>query len=419
MSENKKTLSFITTIGEVITPLIFILAGGAAWSYFKITAPVMELSTPIRETSIVEVQKADITDRRTVITVMGTVVAAREVTLKAQVSGVVQSVSDHFIPGGIVSKGSELIKLDPSDYEVSLEKAKSSLEDAKASLDIERGSQNIAREELTLLSDLSDAKISHTDLALRRPQLQQAKAEVTSAKADLKQAQLNLERAVVKAPFNAMVISRDVNIGSYVGSQESLVTLVGIDEFWVEAVVPLDQLPLIDLNYPGGSPVVIRSQSGDGKWRGTVVKVAGKLNDSSRMATVIVSVKDPLGMNGVSTATDPLLVNDYVYADITGCELTDVIELPRSALQDNNTVWVKDKDSLNIREVTLAWKNSDRIYLAGGVEPGEDVVLSSLSTPVQGMSIMTSDEQNSERAVEVSAEPAAADSIKKEKRDVR
>ena len=373
-----------------MVPMMLILAGGVAWSYFKATAPVMERITPQRQVTVVDVQTVRQGNAATVVSAMGTVVAARQVTLKAQVAGAVRSVSARFIPGGLIAKGAKLLSLDPSDYQVAVKKAQSALKNAQAALAIEQGSQNIAREELHLLSELSGEAITQTDLALRKPHLAQAQANIASAEADLRQAMLNLNRTKVCAPFNAMIIERNVNVGAYVGAQENLATIVGTDEFWVEAVVSLDQLSLIDLDHPSGCPAAIRSQSGGGNRPGRVIQVAGKLNESSRMATVIVAVKNPLG-----TAENPssarLMIDDYVDVDITGRALKDVIELPRAALKDGNTVWVNRDNALDIRDVALAWKNADKVYLKSGVASGEQVVVSSLSTPVQGMSLKTVD----------------------------
>ncbi|BBO84201.1 RND superfamily efflux pump MFP component [Desulfosarcina ovata subsp. sediminis] len=391
MSENKANSSFPAKVGKALVPLVLIIAGGAAWSYFKTTAPVMQRSTPQRKVAVVDVQTASLGNARAVVSAMGTVVAAREVTLKAQVSGVVQSVADAYVPGGRIAKGAELLSLDPADYQVAVKKAQSTLADAKAALAIEQGSQNIAREELRLLSELSAETVAETDLALRKPQLQQAQATVASAEADLRQAMLDLNRTVVRAPFNAMIVERDVNVGTYVGEQESLATLVGTDTFWVEAVVSLEQLALIDLNHPGGCPVTIRSQAGQGQWAGKVVQVAGKLNDSSRMATVIIAVQNPLGTMA-KPAASRLMIDDYVYADITGRELNDVIELPRAALQDDDTVWINSDNTLDIRKVTLAWKSTDKVYIKSGLTAGEQVVMSNLATPVQGMALKRVDD---------------------------
>ena len=154
-SENKPDTSFWMKAGKAMVPLALIIAGGVAWSYFKASAPVMQRLKPERKVAVVEVRTASRGDARTVVSAMGTVVAAREVTLKAQVSGVVKSAAKAYIPGGRIDKGAELLTLDPADYQVAVKKAQSALATAQAALAIEQGSQNIAREELRLLVEQS------------------------------------------------------------------------------------------------------------------------------------------------------------------------------------------------------------------------------------------------------------------------
>lgn len=384
----RKELTFFGKILRALLPLLLILGGGAAWSYFKTTAPVMEKARPQRAVTTVETMAAGLSDVRVRIRAMGTVTGARSVTLKAQVAGEVLSVSDHFMPGSLVKKGETLVNLDPADYDVSVRKAQSALAEARAALAIEEGSQTIAREELRLLTQISTDRVDQTDLALRKPQLAQAQAGIASARADLDQARLNLKRTVITAPFNAMILERSVNEGAYVGAQTELVTLVGTDTFWVEAMVPLDQLAFMDMNRPGGSPARITSQTGPGTWEGRVIQVTGQVNDTGRMATVILAVQNPLGTRDHPAAT-PLMLSDYVRVAITGKTLEGVVALPRSALQDNNTLWINRDNRLDIRKVSPAWKDEDQVYLASGVAPGEEIITTGLAVPVQGMPLKT------------------------------
>ncbi len=392
MFERRKK-SIYPKLVKVIFPIILVAIGGVAWAYFKATAPTFDRKPPQRQVRIVEVKTVDSSEARTYISAMGTVVPSKEITLKSRVSGAVTKTAQEFVPGGHITKGSVIITLDQSDHKIDIRKAESALENAKASLAIEQGSQNIAREELRLLSESSSEAIPQTDLALRKPQLQQAMASVTSAEADLRQARLDLDRTMIKAPFNALIIDRNVNIGTYVSAGETVATIVGTDEYWIEAVVPLDKLHMIDLDYEGGCPVTVTSQSGTGKWEGRVVRVAGKLNESSRMATVIVGVSDPLGY-GNNNPAPRLMIDDYVNVEITGRVMSDIIEIPRSALRDGDTVWVCRNDSLDIRPVTVVWKSSDKVFITSGVISGEDVVLSDLSAPVQGMALKINETMN-------------------------
>ena len=104
------------------------------------------------------------------------------------------------------------------------------------------------------------------------------------------------------------------------------------------------------------------------------------------MATVILSVSDPLGLKADDPAS-PLIIDDYVFVEIAGRELSGVIELPRSSLQDGDTVWVCNDNTLDIRPVTLAWKNTDNVYIKSGLSPGNQIVTSEIASPVQGMAL--------------------------------
>ncbi len=389
----KRKKSIYPILVKLLLPIIILAIGGVALAYFKATAPTFTRKPPQRQVRLVEVQKVDRTAARTYINAMGTVVPSREVTLKSRVSGSVVKSADAFVPGGHITKDSVILTLDQSDHIIDIEKAESSLENAKASLAIEQGSQVIAREELRLLSESSSEEIPETDLILRKPQLKQAMAAVTSAEADLHQARLDLDRTMIKAPFNALIIDRNVNIGTYVSPGETVATIVGTDEYWVEAVVPLDKVNMIDLEHDCGCPVTVTSQSGNGTWEGRVVRVAGKLNETSRMATVIVGVSDPLGYDS-KKGGPRLMIDDYVNVEITGRIMSDIIEIPRTALRDGDTVWICSNDSLDIRPVEVVWKSKDKVYIKSGINIGENLVISDLSAPVKGMALKINETAN-------------------------
>ena len=71
--------------------------------------------------------------------------------------------------------------------------------------------------------------------------------------------------------------------------------------------------------------------------------------------------------------------------------LRSVMALPRTAIKDDNTVWVNQNNTLDIRKVTLAWKDETNVYIQKGISPGDQVVVSDLSTPVQGMALKSAD----------------------------
>ena len=374
-------------LGTVIA--VGLLASGVfAYSHFMENKPQMKRARPTAKPTVVDVASARIGQAQVVVKAMGSVVPSREVSLKARVSGQVMELSPNFTPGGRVSKGEKLIQLDRDDYLIALKKAKSALDKAQADLKIEQGSQEIARAELKLMRQASKNPVQETALALRKPQLEQAKAGVASARADLEQARLNLNRTEIKAPFNGLITKRQVVPGSQVNSQDAVGTIVCTDEYWIEAVVPLDRLRRLGLNQPGGRPVEIRSLGDGAVWSGRTLRSTGVLNAESRMAAVIIAVPDPLGLKSES-ARPALMLDDYVSVSIQGRIIDHVIELPRSALRDDGSVWVLTGGKLEVRRVELAWKENDRVFVSAGLEPGESIVTSDLAVSAPGMKLTT------------------------------
>jgi RND family efflux transporter MFP subunit len=390
MNSPTKSRKALSIIFRIVLPLAIIAAGAAIAWHYKANKPVVQRKPPVQQKTLVETVLARPSLARVVVSGMGTVVPARETVLRPQVNGNVVFMSEGFTPGGIVQKGDELMRIDPDDYRIALEKRQSELQKAKADLALEQGRQEIARREIDLLRQASPEDVSGTELALRKPQLEQALADVALAEADLAQARLDLERTIIYAPFNALVLERNVNLGALVGLDYALTTLVGTDEYWIEATVPLDSLKFLDMTLQGASATV-HSQLGGESWTGRVLRITGTLDENSRMASILVAVDNPL-----TSGTVPLMLNDYVKVDIQGRELDDVYELPRSALRRGETVWVSNGHALDIRNVDIVWRDGERVFVKAGLAPGEQVVLSDIAAPVKGMPLELAGTENPE-----------------------
>ncbi|WP_457551392.1 efflux RND transporter periplasmic adaptor subunit [Desulfobacula sp.] len=386
MSSLIKVGSAINLMIKIILPVCLILAGAAGWSYFKSKQVKMKRKPHRTPAIVVDTISMKPGNYKSFVQVMGTVMPDRQIILKSKVSGEVVSISPGFVQGGVMKKGETLLTLEDSDYRIEVQKAKSALDKAFSSLAIEKGSQMIAKEELKLINEASQSVVKGTDLALRKPQLIQAKAEVNRARADLEKAKLNLSRTKVIVPFNALILERQVNIGSLVTLQGIIATLVDVDTYRVEALVPPDRLAALRISETKGSDAIIHSQYSNQIWHGKVVRTTGKMTSKSRMAGVIIIVPDPLGLKRKGN-TPQLLLDDYVDVRISGKTLENVFSLPRFILRDGNTVWVYHSGVLEIKKVSLAWKEDGRVFVKSGISSGDLLITSDLPAPVKGMAL--------------------------------
>lgn len=405
--EDHPTLGWKTSI---LVSLLVVGAGVGLIYWIYSTQPTAERTDAAKTTAmLVDVTSADTGTYRPRIEVMGTVVPSREVVLRPRVSGKVVDRSENFTPGGFVQRGDTVVRLDPSDYENTLRQRQSELRQARSDLEIEMGRQDVAREEYQLFEEeLSD---QNRALVLREPQLQSARAAVESARSAVDQARLELVRTRIHAPFDARVLDRNVNVGSQVSAGDNLARLVGMDTYWVETTVPLSSLRWMSFPDTPGAPaprvrVEDRSAWADGEHRtGRLYKLIGEVEDQARMARVLVSVDDPLLRDEVGSDSPSLILGSFVQTRIQGEKIRNVVRLDREYLREQDTVWVMADGELDIRDVTVVYRDAGYAYVREGLSRGDRIVTTNLSTVVDGAALRLKEDPSSD-TTNTSSEPS-------------
>lgn len=376
----------------LVTVLVILgaAAGLLTWTYSS--EPEARREGATRQTAmLVEVQTVRRGDFRPRITGLGTVQAARDIALSPRVEGRVVGVAENFLPGGFVDEGQVLVTLDPSDFHNTVRQRESQLQQARSDLAIELGRRNVAQKEYELLGqELSD---ENRRLVLREPQLASARASVLSARAARDQARLELARTRVEAPFKAQIVTRNVSVGSQVAPGMELARLVGIDEYWVIVAVPLAKLGQIAFPRNGeeGAPVRLSNRRAwpEAAYRqGRVERLIGALDDRTRLARVLVSVRDPLALD--EGAKGPgLIVGTILQAEIQGRPLSNVFRIDRDYLREDDTLWVAEDGKLAIRPAAVVFKDREYAYVSGGLSDGDQLVTGNLATVAEGVPLRT------------------------------
>ncbi len=389
----KKTWS--QRILPILLPLVIIGAG--FWGYTIIKKPEAKPKRrpPVAMVPNVTVRAVYPEDHIVSVTALGTVVPARELTVKSRVSGEVIKMNTDFIPGGRLPKGAELLRVDPGDYQLQLTRHERAVTEAEYQLKLEESSRDVAQKEWELLKESGPLPDDlDSGLALREPQIKKARADLKSAKAELTQARRDLERTVVTVPFNALVLEQLVEEGSSVSINETLAELVGTDEYWVEATVPLSRLDRIV--FPATSeekgPLATILYRDRYTLSGHVIKLLSDMGENGQMARVLISITDPLGRLAKGTSPQPVpLINEFVQVEIEGRPVTSAYKIPRTAMRENQQVWLADtEDQLVIKPVTVVWQDDTNVYVTDGLSPGDRLIESAIATPVDNMKLRVS-----------------------------
>ncbi|MFY9944099.1 MAG: efflux RND transporter periplasmic adaptor subunit [Desulfobacterales bacterium] len=358
------------------------------------TRPAARQRPPQATAALVTVTAVQPSSEQVILQAMGTVIPAREITLTAQVSGEVIYVHPEFVDGGFLPEGSEVLRIEPLDYQLAVTRLQGEVARARYELDLELGRQDVARREWDLLTAGKPTAAGEADLALRKPHLEKARAELAAAEANLRQTKLDLARTTLRSPFNAIVRSRHVERGSQVAPQTPLAVLAGTDTFWIQTAVAVDRLQAFAVprrpGEPGARAIVRHGPKGhDSRPReGQVVRLLGDLEPEGRMARVLVAVPDPLDRRHPAEDRLPLLIGDYVRVEIQGHRIDGVYRIPRSALRDNTRVWVATAQArLSVRPVEIAWRDAETVLVESGLQPGDQLIVSDLPAPVDGMAV--------------------------------
>ncbi|MBW2651442.1 MAG: efflux RND transporter periplasmic adaptor subunit, partial [Deltaproteobacteria bacterium] len=245
-------------------------------------------------------------------------------------------------------------------------------------------------------SDNSHAGKKAPPLVAKEPQLAAAHARLDADHADLKKALLNLERTVLKSPFNGRVSRKSVDIGQYVTPGQTLARLFSTEV--VEIALPLEDKDLFWFDVPGftpgdgsGSPATVYAKIAGHElvFSGKVVRAEGKLDEKTRMITVIVRVDRPYAKR------PPLAIGLFATVDIRGRVLPNATVIPRAALRQGNIVWtVDDQGVLRFRAVRIARYQGEEIIIETGLKEGEMIVFSSLKAVTDGMTVRTAMEKD-------------------------
>ena len=282
-----------------------------------------------------------------------------EVEVRSQVSGVLRAL--HFKEGEWVKAGDTLFEIEKEPYEAALIQAQAQAKQAQANLvkaqrDYRRASELIKVNAISR-QEFDDAKTS----------LDVAASELALAKAQQTNAQINLEHALVPAPVDGIAGKSEVNVGSLVSAETTLLTsITQPDTLRVAFSVSDSSLAGATLTKDNIVQVYIP---------GAKIPLIAHLDYIGRQ---IDADRGTLRLRAVLPKTDQLLPGQYVEVRLMLGRLENVFSLPQGVIRQRPdgtySVYVLQDGLAREREVTLAhWEGSNWI-VTSGLKPGEEVI---------------------------------------------
>ena len=302
-------------------------AASATVAYVTLTREGMETSPKEKVTPRVTVQAIAPVSATDPVQGQGQVRARWQTTLTSEVRGRVRAVSERFHAGSLFAKGDLLATVDATAYELAFAQARAALAAATRVLSEEEQRAKVAAESW-ISSGLTGKPPA---LVVREPQLDEAQAALDAARAALKKAEYDLARTRVTAPYDGVVLERNINPGDFlqIGSRVGRI----YDRRVYEVVVPLGSHELARLTPDViGTAATLRSGEDRRTWTGEVARVGPAIDPTNHWRHVIIEIDD----------TEHLLPGQYLTAEFEGQSYERVLFIPENIVAKDGHIWFVD-----------------------------------------------------------------------------
>jgi len=354
----------------------------------------------------------------------GQVRPARVWTAVAQVAGRVIEIHPKLRDGEILSEGTLLVRIEPTDYELALEQARAQLaelemqeQNARSSLAIEERNLELARQDVvrkrklvqqgtTSQSSVDEAERvmlnSNTAVQTMRNTLSLVPTQRRVQEANADRARRDLERTEIRAPFTLRVAKLGIEADQYVGIGQSLFEGDDISRVEIEAQMSMSTLRRLFLGGPEfkldlaqlneqlprliGLKPQVRLDLGNhvAEWEAGFVRFSDHVDPETRTMGVVVAVDRPFEKVRPGLRP-PLSKGMFVQVVLRGKSHAPRVVIPRSAVRGGAVNVADGENRLRRRPVRLLFDQGAMSVVAEGLEPGDRVVVSDLVPAVEGM----------------------------------
>ncbi|MHB8721591.1 MAG: efflux RND transporter periplasmic adaptor subunit [Steroidobacteraceae bacterium] len=304
------------------------------------------------------------------IPALGTVTPLATVTVRTQISGVMQKIL--FTEGQTVRQGEPLAQIDPRPYEAALQQMQGNLQRdqallADARLDLKRY-EGLVKED----------SIAQQQLDTQRALVDQYVGTIEADEGQVKTARVNLIFTRIAAPVTGRVGLRQVDQGNYVtpGDANGIVVINQLQPITVIFPIPEDYVPALMRRLNEGGPMTVEAYDRTN----SAMLAQGKLltvDNQIDVTTGTVKLRAQF-----ENADSVLFPNQFVNIQLLQELLHDQIIIPNAAVRRgapngvvSTFVYVVDPDrTVKVRPVTLGVVDGERVAVTKGLSVGEVVV---------------------------------------------
>lgn len=324
---------------------------------------------PSVKTEVVTITQMYPSQSFTLLNASGYVVAQRKAAVAAKITG--RLVELKVEEGSRIQKGQIIARLEAEDAAAARDQAAAALEQAKA----ERVEAQLQFDRAKGL--MNEEFISKAEYDATEARYKKAVAGVAAASANLQSAQVSVDYSLLRAPFDAVVLTKNADIGDIVSplsaatsAKAAVVTIADMGSLQVEVDVSESNIEKVKIGAPCE---ILLDALPDRRFRGVVHMIVPTADRTK--ASVMVKVK----FEEIDSRVLPEMSAKVAFLQR---QLTAEDEKPRIVVRLSSVLTTGEKKSvLMVREsravevpIVLGSRLGDYFEVASGLKPGDKIV---------------------------------------------
>jgi len=314
-------------------------------------------------------------ERSLTTTVSGRVIPRNTTQLFAEVQGRIEPTKRAFKAGVDFNEGDILIKIEETEFALSLESQRSAFLNVLTGMlpDLKSDYPDSYQQWLAYTSNYeSGASLQ----PLPTPKSTEEKFFLTTNQVyslffQIKSLEERLTKYQIIAPYSGTITAANIDIGSLVSPRQPLGTIANRINYELEAGIPLKVASSLKI----GDQVTFTSNEVDGKWTGRVVRINNLVDPSTQNIPVYFSLQG----NGLRSGM-------YLEGKIASSSLGQVSLIPTTALSRDESVLLLQNNVITRKTVQPVEFLTDSVVIKG-LNNNDLVILNQFELPVEGSKI--------------------------------
>ena len=391
----------------VLVPIVLLAAGAVGASYLIRTKPSVEPAPPAERVWTVDTVQARLADIQPEIQLFGKIFAARQIQIRALVTGQIVDIHPNLVEGGLIRRGEVILAIDEFEYRSALKESEARLAEARARI-VEREAKRLAetealkrdREILAVLDrdlkrasqlrkrgNISVQALDKKRLELSRQQraivlrqngidaetarLEQEKATIERLDVAVQRARYDLERTKVRAPFDGVFLNVTAQAGQRLGVLDSVGNLIATGRLEARFHISDAQYGRLTSTERGviGRRARVIWRVGQRKLdlNAVIARVGAQIDTASGGVEVFARIED-------REAVSSLRPGAFVEVRIPDRTYLNVVRVPETVLHPGGIVYGVEDGRLVQRRAEIVARVGNDVLLRGELADGERLV---------------------------------------------